>query len=182
MEAVLGHYIAFLSKKQQGKVREWAINCLQSNFDFNIFAYILDNNTVKNNKLVYQLFSYLSAKYLHNNQKKANCFQLINENPYEELDSVGYWCLIGLLPHGQFAPFIGISDNFDFYYLYDKFDFNKFDMSFLINKQDHVLKKIAENTAVKEKIRQCIAEVLKNHEMHYKDEAEIQRILVNYFC
>lgn len=182
MEAVLEHYIAFLSKKQQGKVREWAINYLQSNFKFNIFAYILDGNTVKNKKLVNQLFSYLSTKYLHNNQKKANCIQFINENPYEELDNVGYWCFIGLLPHGQFAPFIGISDNFDFYYLYDKFDFKKFDMSFLINKQDHALKKIAENTAVKEKIRQCIAEVLKNHEMHYKDEAEIQRILVNYFC
>ena len=182
MESVLNHYFEYLSKKQQREVREWALNYLQSNFDFNIFANVLDNNTAKNKKLIYQLFSYLSAKYLSNNQKKTNCFQSINENPYEELDNVGYWCFIGLLPYGQFAPFIGISDNFDFYYLYDRFDFNRFDMKFLIGKQEHVLIKIAEDSEVKEKVRKCIADVLRKHEMHYKDEAEIQRILVNYFC
>ena len=182
MESVLNHYFEYLSKKQQREVRECALNYLQSNFDFNIFANVLDNNTAKNKKLIYQLFSYLSAKYLSNNQKKTNCFQLINENPYEELDNVGYWCFIGLLPYGQFAPFIGISDNFDFYYLYDRFDFNRFDMKFLIGKQEHVLIKIAEDSEVKEKVRKCIADVLRKHEMHYKDEAEIQRILVNYFC
>ena len=55
-------------------------------------------------------------------------------------------------------------------------------MKFLIGKQEYVLIKIAENSGVKEKVRKCIADVLKKHEMHYKDEAEIQRILVNYFC
>ena len=42
--------------------------------------------------------------------------------------------------------------------------------------------KIAENDAVKEKIRKCIADVLEKHEMHFKDEAEIQKILVKFFC
>lgn len=182
MEAVLRHYFEYLSKDLQRKARNWAFRHLQSNFDFNIFASVLDNNTSKNKKVIYQLFTYLSAKYLSSNQKKSNCFHLVNENPYEELDNVGYWCFIGLVPHEQFAPFIGISDSFDFFYLYDKFDFNKFDMKFLIGKQDHALIKIAENDAVKEKIRKCIADVLEKHEMHFKDEAEIQKILVKFFC
>ena len=182
MEAVLNCYFKYLSKKQQRKAHEWALNYLQSDFNFNIFANILDNNTAKNKKLISQLISYLSDKYLSNNQKKTNYSLLINEDLYEELNNVGYWCFIGLLPYEKFTPFIGISDNFDFFYLYEKFDFSKFDMKFLIGKQDYVLIKIAENSEVRKKIRKCIVDVIRKHEMHYKDEAEIQRILVNYFC
>lgn len=182
MDAVLRNYFIYLSKDLQMKARNWAFELLQSNFNFNTFVSVLDNNTSRNKNVIHQLFAYLSAKYLSDSQEKSNCFRLFNENPYEELDYVGYWCFIGLVPYEQFAPFVGISDCFDFFYLYDKFDFAKFDMKFLIGKQDHVLIKIAENTVVKEKIRGCIADVLKKQEMHFKDEAETQKILVKYFC
>ena len=181
MEAVLSDYFEYLSNDLKRKVRNWAFRRLQSNFDYNTFVSVLDNNTSKNKKVIHQLYTYLSNKYLISNPQKSN-FNILTENPYEELDNVGYWCFIGLVPHEQFTPFIGISDNFDFYYLYEKFDFNKFDMKFIIGKQDYALLKIAENDTVKEKIRRCIADVLEKHEMHFKDEAEIQKLLVKYFC
>ena len=88
---------------------------------------------------------------------------------------------IGLLPHDPFKDFLEICDDFDFFYLYDKFDFNKFDVSFIINKTEHVYKKLSENSIVKENIRQQIINCIKNKELHYKDEEQLQDILIKYF-
>ena len=50
-----------------------------------------------------------------------------------ELKNVGYWCFIGRLKKKEFKNFIGHCDMFDFFYEYDKFDFEKFDVSWLLS-------------------------------------------------
>ena len=37
------------------------------------------------------------------------------KQPYEELDQVGYWCLLNVLKAKDFQEFLGNSEAFDFY-------------------------------------------------------------------
>ena len=179
-KSIFTHYYYYLSDSQKKKVRSWGLRQLSLNFDFSLFTSLLDEEHKINKKYIIQLKQYLSKKYLTNNNNNSAVIQL-NTNPNSELINIGYWCFIGLLPHDPFKDFLEICDDFDFFYLYDKFDFNKFDVSFIINKTEHVYKKLSENSIVKENIRQQIINCIKNKELHYKDEEQLQDILIKYF-
>ena len=103
-------------------------------------------------------------------------------NPYDELELVGYWCLLKFLHKQDFVEFIGISDQFDFYVLYDQFDFTKFNVSWLINLRPHALDIISKNKRVKDKIRDSIATMLNAEKISQFDEIRLMKILTKYFC
>ena len=103
-------------------------------------------------------------------------------SPYEDLESVGYWCLLNILPRDDFLEFVGISDTVDFYLLYNKFDFTKFNVSWLLNLNSHALEVISKNKQVKQKIRKAIASILSSEKISKNDEIRITKILTNYFC
>ena len=103
------------------------------------------------------------------------------KDPYEDLIQVGYWCLTGNLPK-KFSEFVGYSDNFDFYYLYKKFDFNKFQPAWLLNLYPHTLTKISMDRNVREKIRTIIAKTLNNDKLEAQDKNRLQDILTLHFC
>ena len=63
-----------------------------------------------------------------------------------------------------------------------KFDFNKFDVSWLLNLYPHTLKEIAKNKRVKEKIRISIAQLLEKGNVLNMDKTKLQNILTKYFC
>ena len=102
-------------------------------------------------------------------------------DPYEELIQVGYWCLIDALPK-KFSEFVGYHDAFDFYYLYQKFDFSKFQPAWLLQLYPHTLTKIAKNKHVREKIRSILANTLNNDKLESQDRSLLQDILTHYFC
>ena len=102
--------------------------------------------------------------------------------PFEELDQVGYWCLIKVLRAKDFKEFIGNSPAFDFYCQYAKFDFNRFEVSWLLNLYPHTLTEIAKNKTVKDKIRNAIADELKNKALVEADAERLQSILIEHFC
>lgn len=103
-------------------------------------------------------------------------------NPYNELVQVGYWCLRRILRAKDYKEFLGNSDEFDFYYEYSSFDFNKFDVSWLLNLYPQTFNEISKNKTVKNKIRIAIVNELKNEELAEKDKKNLQDILINYFC
>jgi hypothetical protein len=99
-----------------------------------------------------------------------------------ELVQVGYWCLIKILKAKDFKEFLGNSAEFDFYCEYEKFDFSKFDVSWLLKLYPHTLEQIAKNDMVKERIRVAIATTLDGKEIASSDSRQLQSILIKYFC
>ena len=104
------------------------------------------------------------------------------KQPYEELDQVGYWCLLNVLKAKDFQEFLGNSEAFDFYCEYAKFDFNKFDVSWLLNLYPHTLEQIAKNEKVKGCVRVAIANALNDGEIALSDSQRLQSILIKHFC
>lgn len=104
------------------------------------------------------------------------------KQPYEELDQVGYWCLLNVLKAKDFQEFLGNSEAFDFYCEYAKFDFSRFDVSWLLNLYPHTLEQIAKNAKVKERVRVAIATTLDGEAIAPSDSQRLQSILVKHFC
>ena len=73
-------------------------------------------------------------------------------------------------------------DLFDFYYLYNKFDFNKFQPKWLLNLLPHTLKIISRDKMVRTKIRKSIADMISTTNLMLQDKERLQNILIHYFC
>ena len=74
------------------------------------------------------------------------------------------------------------SEAFDFYCEYAKFDFSRFDVSWLLNLYPHTLEQIAKNAKVKERVRVAIATTLDGEAIAPSDSQRLQSILVKHFC
>lgn len=105
-----------------------------------------------------------------------------HNNPFEELEQVGYWCLIKVLNKKDFKEFIGYSAKFDFYCEYRSFDFKRFDVAWLLNLYPHTLKQIATDERVRSSVRSAIASKLVTDSVVASDKERLQGILVKYFC
>lgn len=150
----------------------------------NKFEEILRHNNVSDkenafNRLV-ALFRQRIAAAQENNNNGIVVYP--NKHPYEELDQVGYWCLINVLNAKDFREFLGNSAAFDFYCEYTKFDFNKFDVPWLLNLYPHTLEQIAKNEKVKGCVRVAIANALNDGEIALSDSQRLQSILIKHFC
>ena len=66
--------------------------------------------------------------------------------------------------------------------VYTKFDFNKFDVSWLLNLYPHTLEQIAKNEKVKGCVRVAIADALNDGEIALSDSQRLQSILIKHFC
>lgn len=62
------------------------------------------------------------------------------------------------------------------------FDFNKFDVSWLLNLYPHTLEQIAKNEKVKGCVRVAIADALNDGEIALSDSQRLQSILIKHFC
>ena len=135
-------------------------------------------------KVIERLSTYHSteSRKKQNTNSGFTIQQLSAFNPYEDLESVGYWCLLNILPRNDFLEFVGISDAVDFYLLYDKFDFTKFNVSWLLNLRPRALEVVSKNKQVKEKIRKAIASMLNSEKISNNNEICITKILTNHFC
>lgn len=185
--SVTNHYWRYLSKYMRSKLLRQAKYQLQNEFDFDLFTLLIGTKVKFDSKLIESLKDYLHMVIQRALQKESNkCGVIVRtypvSNPYSELDLVGYWCLLKFLPKYAFREFIGISDEFDFYILYDKFDFTKFNVSWLINLHPNTLHVISKNKLVKDKIRSAIAMMLSDEKISKSDELRLTKILTKFFC
>lgn len=181
---ILEHYYYYLSKSQQNKVYLWAKKILFKSFDFKIFTTLLDKNKTIDKKIITALKNYLKERInkTEDNKFSKKCKAFPPKNNCEELIHIGYLCFIGMLKHEDFKEFVGINNNFDFYFLYEKFDFSKFDVCFLLRNENYVYEKLAANEIVKSNIRVAVSEAIKSQKLHYKDEEKLNNVLIRYFC
>lgn len=174
-------YYNHVSKSKKKKILSWISEKLNKTFDFESFALLVNCDCSISQNIVDQLILYLREKIA-----KGKNYVSVVEDPkkkrYEKLVQVGIWCLFEKFDSEGFNEFLGFSNEFDFYYLYDKFDYNKFDVSWLLLLNDTILRKIASNKNVVTKIRKKISQAVKSKELSEIDNTKLLEILVNYFC
>ena len=178
------HYCEYVSKNQQKKLITWANKLICTNFSFDLFTMLIQCDARISNVAKTQLKVFLKqrieAAKKYDDKNGIAVYPI--KQPYEELDQVGYWCLINVLKSKDFKEFLGNSAVFDFYCEYTKFDFSRFDVSWLLNLYPHALEQIAKNVKVKDRVRIAIATALKDKEIAISDNQRLQNILVKHFC
>lgn len=177
------HYCGYVSKNQQKKLITWANKLIQMNFSFDLFKMLVQCDARISKAAKTQLKVYLKQRIDAAKNKNNNGVVVYpTKQPYEELDQVGYWCLLNVLKAKDFQEFLGNSEAFDFYCEYAKFDFSRFDVSWLLNLYPHTLEQIAKNAKVKERVRVAIATTLDGEAIAPSDSQRLQSILVKHFC
>ena len=177
------HYCGYVSKNQQKKLITWANKLIQMNFSFDLFKMLVQCDARISKAAKTQLKVYLKQRIdAAKNQNNNGVVVYPTKQPYEELDQVGYWCLLNVLKAKDFKEFLGNSAAFDFYCEYSKFDFSRFDVSWLLNLYPHTLEQIAKNTKVKERVRVAVATTLDGETVAPSDSQRLQSILVKHFC
>ena len=178
------HYCNYVSMNQQHRLITWANKLIRTNFSFDLFMILIHYKARINSVTKTQLKTFLIQKIdaAKKNYDNSGLVAFPIKQPYEELDRVGYWCLINILKAKDFKEFLGNSLEFDFYCEYEKFDFSKFDVSWLLKLYPYALAQIAKNDRVKERIRIAIATTLNGKEIASSDSQQLQNILIKYFC
>ena len=177
------HYYGYVSKNQQKKLITWANKQLRTSFSFDLFKMLVQCDARISKAAKTQLKIFLQQRIDAAKENNNNGIVIYpTKQPYEELDQVGYWCLINVLNAKDFREFLGNSAAFDFYCEYTKFDFNRFDVSWLLNLHSHTLERIAKNGKAKECVRVAIANALNDGEIALSDSQRLQNILVKHFC
>ncbi len=181
---VVKDYWSHISPYSRYRITVWAKEKLACAFRFDLFTLLIECDAKIDKKLIESLISYLRDLIRKNSIEsgKAEVIAYPKRNPYEELEQVGYWCLIKVLRKEDYKAFLGVSDAFDFYFQYEKFDYTKFDVSWLLNLYPHTLKAIAKNKRVKEKIRLSIVHVLDEANLSDTDKSKLLNILTHHFC
>lgn len=177
------HYYGYVSNNQQKKLITWANKQSRTNFSFDLFEMLVQCDARISKAAKTQLKIFLRQRIDAAQENNNNGIVVYpNKHPYEELDQVGYWCLINVLNAKDFREFLSNSAAFDFYCEYTKFDFNKFDVSWLLNLYPHTLEQIAKNEKVKGCVRVAIANALNDGEIALSDSQRLQSILIKHFC
>ena len=183
---VVEHYSHYVSSYQKAKIVVWAKASLEKKFDFKLLSLLMNYNARISPEIIAQLQGFLRQEVEKDVKAKETGVNVIKMFPQQErlfeLNQVGYWCLLGVLDRKPFLEFVGKSDIFDFYYLFDQFDFSKFDVSWLINSSERELKILSGKKTVHNKIRVKIAEVLQNDNLSKAYETKLTKILSKYFC
>ena len=178
------YYCGYVSKYQQKKLVAWANKRICEDFNFDLFTMLVQCDARISNAAKIQLKAFLKQKVDTARTSKDSNGVIVYpaKQPYEELDQVGYWCLINVLKAKDFREFLGYSAAFDFYCEYSKFDFSRFEISWLLNLYPHTLKQIAKNAEVKAHVRAAIANALLKKTIALSDSQKLQNILIEYFC
>jgi len=181
------HYVHHISPYQRARVISWAKKLLKETFDFKLFTLLINYNAKIEEKIIDNLCVFLqqriSDKEKYETTQKSSPFQSYPiTDYYSELNQVSYWCFLGNVSKEKFSEFVGISNMFDFFYLYNDFDYLNFDVSWLLQFSKTVLNDISKKKVVREKIRAIISDALINKSLNATDELRLSKILAENFC
>ncbi len=182
---LFSHYYNYVSKKTKDKIVRLANEILIKQFDFEVFKFLAINHCKLNKEIIASLKDYLHKQIeiaVKENQKDTRNIIVPCRNYYDDLVHVGYLCFDGFLEKKDFAEFINYNHHFDFLMLNADFDFNKFDVLWLLKANKYAIEKIYANSCVKDKIQKRILCRLKESNLHDVDANKLKEILINYFC
>ena len=177
------YYCLYVSKHKRKELIAWSKRKLCQNFSFDIFWLQVNCKARISDEILTSLKIYLDGiieASHHENRKSIIVYPVID--PLDDLNQVGYWCLLGILNPKDFEEYFGHSLQFDFFCQYTKFDFSQFDVSWLIKLNNSALERISKSKRVKERIRDIIVKALKQKDIIDVDRQKLERILITYFC
>lgn len=175
------HYYPHLSDAQKKSVINWICEELAKEFSFDDFLFLI-NYDVKIDKKILRLLK----KHLRNEielSKKESPIKAYPKHDYfEALNLVGYFCRAGSLKRKDFSSFLNYSPVFDLFYKFEKFDFENFDATWLLNWQDQMIQLLSKNKKVRIKARECISKEINSAQLNDSDLKRLSTILTKYFC
>ena len=175
------HYYSHLSDAQKKSVVNWICEELAKKFSFDDFLFLI-NYDVKIDKKTLRLLK----KHLRNEielSKKESPIKAYPKHDYfEALNLVGYFCRAGSLKRRDFSSFLNYSPVFDLFYKFEKFDFENFDATWLLNWQDQMIQLLSKNKKVRIKARECISKEINSAQLNDSDLKRLSTILTKYFC
>lgn len=175
------YYYEHIEKEVQQKLIIWMESRIVSKFDFRLLSTLFRCNYRISDSVNEQLVDFI-RKDINTPEQSSNVIVFPQRGKYDNLIQVGYWCFLNLLDSSKFEEFVGISDEYDFYYLYDEFDYDKFDVRWLVGVHDDALRKIAENESVAVSIRKSIVNSILANNYTNDDNEKLHRILLDFFC
>ncbi len=165
------------------KTRKQLMGCIKSNFadsfDFDLFTLFIEDKKFVSSHIK-SLKKYLDNLITTTNSSKNKSIAWPIRDSYEDLVNVGYWCLSGYLNKTEFSEYMGVYDKFDFYYNPEEFDYNKFDIGWLIGLTEGAYKAIFKEKNIKEKITECIGKNLREYDIEQEDKEDLIKILAQY--
>ena len=182
-KAIEQHYYPYISANQKCSFVSWIKRGLHQSADFDDFRFLISNQIKLEKKEILALKKHLQKMVTKTESNKGLIYRTIpSHEPYEDLQDIGYYCFIGYLPKRQFKSFLGYNPKFDFFYQYRNFEFDRFEVAWLLRWQPRVLEELSKNNAVKEKIRNLIAKELGTSELNDMEKKKLESILVKYYC
>lgn len=175
------HYYSYLSTSQQKSVIKWICEGLANEFNFDDFSFLINNGVRIDKSTIAALKKYLK-KQIELSTKEPPIEKYPKHDCFEELNLVGYFCRTGSLARKDFSAFLNRSPKFDLFYKFEKFDFDNFDVTWLLKWQDIMIQTLSENKIVRSKIRECIANEINSSQLKDSDLKRLSAILAKYFC
>lgn len=179
---IVNYYSRYITKSQKKTLIRKIKTVLTKSFDFSMVKLLVCVDARINQNIIDCLVEHLQNQIDHERTKTDDGLQVFSvESTYHDLSQVGLWCLTKRISRTPFESFVGVDAEFDFYYQYRNFDFNKFDVSWIIGWNKPALKAIAKNKYVRNSIRDIIVKKLANNEIIPKESERLQEVLQQYF-
>ncbi len=175
------HYYPYLSASQQNRVVKWICDGMTNEFSFDDFLFLVNYDVKIDKKTLGALKKYLK-KEIELSKKEFPIKTYPKHDHFEALNLVGYFCRAGSLKKKDFSAFLNLSPMFDLFYKFEKFDFEEFDVTWLLNWQDIMIQMLSENKIVRSKVRECIAKEINSSRLKASDIKKLSAILTKYFC
>ena len=175
------HYYPYLSASQQNSVVKWICDGMTNEFSFDDFLFLVNYDVKIDKKTLGALKKYLKNE-IELSKKEFPIKTYPKHDYFEALNLVGYFCRAGSLKRKDFSAFLNLSPMFDFFYKFEKFDFDNFDVTWLLNWNDKMIQTISENISVRNKTRECIAKEINSAQLKDSDLKKLSAILTKYFC
>ena len=183
---IANHLCTYLSVYEKRKLINWAKSVIVNEFRYDMIKLLRQCNAKLDSSIIKKLQNYLRSQVeqvKNTHQSQSIILESFPQNnPYDTLNHVGFLCLDKWLKKQDFSSFLGISPTFDFYFLYDKFDFNHFDVSWLLSLTHYALNRISANEKVKKNIRAIIKDTVQKKDIIESDAERLKDMLINYFC
>lgn len=175
------HYYSYLSVSQQKSVVKWICEGLKNEFSFDDFLFLVNHDVKIDKKTLTALKKYLKNE-IELSKREVPIKAYPKHDYFEALNLVGYFCRTGSLKRKDFSSFLNCSPVFDLFYQFERFDFEKFDVTWLLHWQDKMIQTLSENKIVRSKTRECIAKEINLAQLKDSDLKRLSAVLTKYFC
>lgn len=175
-------YYEHLTKKTRKSLIRAINNRIKDEFDIRLFRILVNSSCRIDNDVKKQYISFLRKEVENDSEEDSGIMMYPRNRKFKNIVQAGYWHFLGIIDAPDIQEFEGIDNEFDFYYQFEKFDYEKFDVRWLLSLYKESLRKIADNRIASHQVKNCIVKSLKTNNFSKYDNDRLKDMLVEYFC